>query len=361
MPRLAVGVLTAVLSVSASVTVAGAQSPSPQEPAARTVEIPGSGATVTLPRQWRTWVAESDRGPDSVRTTDLSSGWLCRIASDATASEQGLVSAEAAADAIADSITEFAEYGPSFEIDVAEPFEVPTGSAVLLTFGSPERDPWYRIDRIVLVDAPQGVVRVSCGGAPAEHASGVAMTIAPLAADYVPEPFDPRVELTAHGFAMDFGPEWEVSSRMALLGAQGTLLGGTPVLSAGRRRSLHVGPSSTTPSATVRKSWSADRCLIEDDSDVPGLTGLTSVADWRAAIKDAGKGTLHEKTPTMKVIDLASGPAFRADWPTRPARTIAWIVSDAEHVVVLRCSSERQPEDRWRSVAESIEFLPAEE
>jgi hypothetical protein len=329
-------VLTAVLSVSASVTVAGAQSPSPQEPAARTVEIPGSGATVTLPRQWRTWVAESDRGPDSVRTTDLSSGWLCRIASDATASEQGLVSAEAAADAIADSITEFAEYGPSFEIDVAEPFEIPTGSAVLLTFGSPERDPWYRIDRIVLVDAPQGVVRVSCGSAPADHASGVARTIAPLAADYVPEPFDPRVELAAHGFAMDLGPEWGVSSRMALLGAQGTLLGGTPVLSAGG-------------------------CLIEDDSDVPGLTELTSVADWRAAIKDAGNGTLHAKTPAMKIIDLASGPAFRADWPTRPARTTVWIVSDAEHVLVLRCSSERPPKDRWRSVAESIEFLPVEE
>ena len=347
MPRPAVGVLTAVLFVSASVTVAGAQSPSPDEPAARTVEIPGSGATVTLPRQWRTWVAESDRGPDPVWTTDLASGWMCRIASDEMASEQGLVSAEAAADAIAGSITEFAEYGPSFEIDVAEPFEVPTGSAVLLTFGSPERDPWYRIDRIVLVDAPQGVVRVSCGSAPADHASGVAVTIAPLAADYVPEPFDPRVELAAHGFAVDFGPEWQVSSRLALLGAQGTLLGGTPVLSASRRLSLQEGPT--------------DRCSIEDDSDVPGLTGLGSVADWRAAIKDAGKGTLHAKTPAMKIVDLASGPAFRADWPTRPARTTVWIVSDAEHVLVLRCSSERPPKDRWRSVAESIEFLPVEQ
>jgi len=334
--------LTAVLFVSASVTMAGAQSPPPDDPAARTVEIPGAGASVTLPREWRTWVAESDGQPISVWTTDLASGWMCHIASDEIASEQNLVSAEAAADAI----TEGAEYTP-FEIDAAEPFEVPTGSAVLVTFGSPQRDPWYRIERIVLVDAPLGVVRVSCGSAPADHASDVARTIAPLASDGVPEPFDPRVEFAAHGFAVDFGPEWGVSSRLALQGAQGTLLGGTPVLSASRRLSPQGGPT--------------DRCWIEDDSRVPGLTGLTSVADWRAAIKDAGKGTLHAKKPAMKVIDLASGPAYRADWQTRPAQTTAWIVSDAEHLLVLRCSSERPPKDRWRSIAETIEFLPQEE
>ncbi len=269
---------------------------------------------------------------------------MCHIASDETASEQDLASAEAAADAITKDAS---GWDPPFEIGAAEPFEVPTGSAVLVTYGSPERDPWYRVERIVLVDAPQGVVRVSCGSAPADHASDVARTIAPLASDYVPEPFDSRVELAAHGFAVDFGPEWGVSSRMALLGAQGTLLGGTPVLNAGRRSSRHDGPTS--------------RCSIEDDSDVPGLTGLTSVADWRAAIKAAGKGTLHAKKPAMKVVDLASGPALRADWPTRPAQTTAWIVSDAEHLLVLRCSSERPPKDSWRSVVETIEFLPAEE
>jgi hypothetical protein len=342
MPMPVIGVLTAALFVSASAATAGAQSPPTEESAARTVEIPGAGASVTLPRQWRTWVAESDGQPISVWTTDLASGWMCRIASDEIASEQDLVSAEAAADAV----TEGAEYGPPFEFDVAEPFEIPTGSAVLVTFGSSERDPWYRIERIVLVDAPQGVVRVSCGSAPADHVSDVARTIAPLASDYVPEPFDPRVEFAGHGFAVDFGQEWQVSSRLALLGAQGTLLGGTPVLSASRRLSLQEGPT--------------DRCSIEDDSDVPRLTGLGSVGDWRAAIKDAGKGTLHAKTPAMKIIDLASGPALRADWPTRPAQTTAWIVSDAEHVLVLRCSSERPPNDRWRSIAETIEFLPAE-
>lgn len=342
MPRPAIGVLTAVLFVSASVTVAGAQSPSPEEPAAHTVEIPGAGANVTLPRQWRTWVAESEGQPISVWTTDLASGWFCHIASDEITSEQNLDSAEAAADAI----TEGAEHMPH-EVSVTEPLEVPTGSAVLVTFGSPERDPWYRIERIVLVDAPQGVVRVSCGSAPADHASDVARTIAPLASDYVPEPFDPRVELAANGFAVDFGKEWVVSSRGALLGAQGTLLGGTPVLSASGRLSQQDGPTY--------------RCSIEDDSDVPGLTGLTSVADWRAAIKETGKGTLHAKKPAMKVIDLASGPAVRADWQTRPAQTTAWIVSDAEHVVVLLCSSERPPKDRWRSIAKTIELLPAEE
>ena len=233
-----------------------------------------------------------------------------------------------------------------YEVSVTEPLEVPTGNAVGVTLGSPERDPPNRIEHLVFVDAPQSLVRIYCGSAPIEFHLDVARTIAPLAADYSPPPFDPRVEFAEHGFAVDFGVEWSVSSRTEHLSAR--LLGGSTVLMAQTAAIDGDGPP-------------VSRCSIEDATGVPGLTGLTSVVDWRAAIKGAATGTLHAKEPGMKVVELPSGPATRADWRLKLDPTTAWIVSDQEHVAVLLCSSERPPKDRWRSIAKTIEFLPADE
>lgn len=58
----------------ALVTPAAAQSPPPESSSTRVVEIPGSGATVTVPRRWRTWWGENERLGNAVWTTDPASG-----------------------------------------------------------------------------------------------------------------------------------------------------------------------------------------------------------------------------------------------------------------------------------------------
>jgi len=39
----------------------------------------------------------------------------------------------------------------------------------------------------------------------------------------------------------------------------------------------------------------------------------------------------------------------------------AWIFTDGDRHAALLCRSVRPPDDRWLSIAESFEFLPAEE
>jgi hypothetical protein len=335
MHRLAIGAAMASLLVLAATVPANAQAQPSPEPSTRTVEIPGAGAAVMVPRTWRTWQSEPDRLQRSVWTRDLVSGWTCQIWSSGDSP-----SAAAAADAFIEA-PESAAIGASR----SEPFEVPVGSAILVTLGSPDEDPPSRIQRLAFIDAPEGVVEIFCGPAPADHVVAVAESIEPLTPDYSPEPFDPRVELADHGFSVDFGPEWSVGSGSRV--GYRTLLGGPVVLTAGRE-----GTDAGVGDPPV------EHCTIEDDSEVPGLTGLTSLADWKTAIRDAGKGMLHTVGPTMKVVGLTSGPAIRARWPFKLGPTTGWIVSDDEHVVVLLCWSDAPPGDGWRSIAETIEFLP---
>ncbi len=178
-------------------TTAGAQSPPPDDAATRTVEVPGAGATVTLPRAWRTWSVQLLESGPGVSTTDVDTGWTCQIsATDEAASAQ----------AAGDAFSQIPEPPMApYEASVTGPFEVATRSAVGVTLGSPERDPAWRIEHLVYVDAPQSVVRIYCGSAPIDHGLDVARTIAPLTAGFSPEPFDPRVEVAAHGVAVDFG------------------------------------------------------------------------------------------------------------------------------------------------------------
>ena len=325
--------LMSVVCGLVSVTSAVAQSPSPEaSTTTRVVEIPGAGAAITLPRQWRTWWGQHTRLGSGVWTTDLAAGWTCQLSAQAD-----LVSAEAAADEFVADL-EFVPY----ELLERTSFDTPGGHVVSVTFGIPGQDDPRSSGAVVYADAPESVVLVSCGEAPLDHWLDVARTIAPLTADFSPEPFDPRVALPEHGFAIDFGVEWYVDPRPPSLTP---LLGGTVVLAAQTTPLYGEGPRGAA-------------CQIEDDSDVPGLTRLASVADWKARINALDTGTLHTKKPVMKVVDLPSGRAIRADWRSMAMPTTAWIMSGDEHVLVLLCRSLRPPQDRYRSIAKTIEFLP---
>jgi hypothetical protein len=338
MRPLAKCLLIVLLSTLTSPAPATARTDGSDEPSARNVEIPGAGAMVVLPRAWRTWLGKSGGQPTSVWTTDVETGQTCQFWSS-----QDLVSAQAAADALI-AAPEAADIG----ISRGAPFEVPVGTAVLVTLGSAEApQPPSHVQYEAYVDAPQGVVQIFCGAAPADFVRDVASTIAPLAPDYTPEPFDPRVERADHGFAVDFGPQWTVGFRFPgpLLGG----LGGTVVLTASATVPLQDGPPRYT-------------CYIEDESDVPGLRDLKTADDWKAAFIHAAEGRRGREL-TTQAVELPSGPAIRADWPKYLSGmpTTAWGISDGDRVVVLMCHAKRPPADGWRSIAETIEFLPAAE
>ena len=337
MRREAMGLLSVIGLALVSAAPAMAQSEPPIEPLIRTVEIPGSGAVAILPRAWRTSLLNGDdatrrRGP-GVWTTDVDTGWTCHLSS-----REDLVSAEAAADALLE-----APEAEDIGISVSDPFQVPVGTAVIVTYGSREaKQPPSNIQREAFVDAPRAVVEVYCGTASAEHLREVAGAIAPLPPDYTPEPFDPRVELPDHGFAVDLGPEWTVG-----FGAPGSYTGGPRVLTA--QQAVH--DEDGTPLYT---------CAIEDASDVPAFQGLATRDDAKAVLKAATEG--HRGRLTTSATELPSGPAIRADWSSLDGMpTTAWVVSHDDHVIALWCRSPRPPEDDWRSIAETLEFLSTEE
>ncbi len=95
---------------------------------------------------------------------------------------------------------------------------------------------------------------------------------------------------------------------------------------------------------------------------MPELHGLTTADDWKRAFLKVAEGRRGREL-TTQAVELASGPANRADWPKYLSGmpTTAWVVSGGDRVVVLMCQSKRPPEDDWRSIAETIEFLPTEE
>jgi hypothetical protein len=111
---------------------------------------------------------------------------------------------------------------------------------------------------------------------------------------------------------------------------------------------------------------------MEDDTDMPSLADVSSPDDWRTEFIDAvergqARGTplapgRHVTEPTVADAGLSSTIAVRADWETWDGGSAtAWIFLDGERRVVLFCQSEEPPEDRWLSIAETFEFLPAEE
>jgi hypothetical protein len=101
---------------------------------------------------------------------------------------------------------------------------------------------------------PAGVVSAYCAGdePPADRWLSVIEAIAPLAAGSTSShPFDPRVEVAAHGFAVDFSAEWLVRSWPG----PGPVLGGHLVLRA--------------VTAASEDGSGGYECVIEDDTVLP--------------------------------------------------------------------------------------------
>ena len=97
------------------------------------------------------------------------------------------------------------------------------------------------------------------------------MTIAPLAPDHAPEPFDPRIELTDHGFAVDFGPEWVVG-----FDSPGSLTGGPTVLTT---ETFDLsGYAGSSIKVGFRAGWDCNNC--PDDQTARGWF-IDNVIVWQ--------------------------------------------------------------------------------
>ena len=60
-------------------------------------------------------------------------------------------------------------------------------------------------------------------------------------------------------------------------------------------------------------------------------------------------------------VDLASGPAWRLDYVGQSVPQSAYLLGWNDGILALDCFAFDPPDDRWLSIAETFEFLPAEE
>lgn len=194
---------------------------------------------------------------------------------------------------------------------------------------------------------PDGVVAVTCSAdvPPRDHWRSIVDSMHILVATPAPAPaFDARVELPAHGLAVEFPSEWLVETWPD---SRGLVLGGHFVLRA-------VLPSLALESAE------------------PRITSLQSTDDWRQVFSEANDGRWARNTPmdpgrhpiepSVIAVDLPAGPGIRADWVDwGGAPATAWVFREGDRAAVLFCRAAEPPADAWRSIAETFEYLSTEE
>jgi hypothetical protein len=331
---LALATLLAIVS-----TIGVVAQPSPAEAEARTTQIPGTDVAVTLPTDWRIWVSSGPDGSAMV-INDVLARQQCafRLA-------EGFSSASAAVD---DLLNTLARHDPT--IIEQRSFEVPVGEAeyVAYRYGAVPDEPryaWYEY----YVTVPSGVISVACSAdePPPDRWGSIIDSMHILEATPGPSPvFDPRVEVPAHGLAIEFPPEWLVGTWPDW---RGVVLGGDFVLRA--------------------VTQAGAQCWLEDETGISRITSLDSLDDWRAAFGEANDGRWAQRTPMapgrhateplVVAVDLPSGPGVRADWQDwggMPAT--AWAFRSPDRAVVLFCRADDPPADAWLSIAETFEFVP---
>ena len=340
MRRLPWGAAVASLLIIATSVATAAQRAPDGDTAMRTTDVPGSGLGVTLPVEWRILSFTDDRAREGIFASDVQGKRACAF--------KLLTDASSAVAMAAETVEAVSRH--KYEVQQTT-HDVPAGSAVRVSYHYLPDEPRF-VQHEYYLDVPRGVVSVLCYGDPpaVDRWLSIVEAIAPLpAAGAAVVPFDPRVEVTANGLAVDFGAEWHVASASRW---PGIVLGGDFVF-----RALMV---------------SAADCWMEDVTEVPSLAEVSSPDDWRTAfIEAAGQERVRFNPmspgrdvtePTVVDAGLSSANGVRLDWEIwggQPATT--WVFLDGERRVVLFCRSEEPPDDRWLSIAETFRFLPAEE
>jgi hypothetical protein len=331
--------LTRVLTLTclflvATVAAMAAQSSAGEDAVTRTVEIPGTGLAATLPAEWRIWLAEEAGHPTEIMATDVAARRTCNFSP-----VEGVGSAEAAAH---DAVEKLDAHR---DIEVVERafLIVPAGNAVRVSYRyktMPDEPRFVFHD--YYLDAGDGVAWFVCSGGepPGDDWVHIAEAIAPTSADPpASAPFDPRVEVPDHGFAVDLGAEWLVRP----WGGRGPVLKGASVLRATTTVSGEDGPASS-------------ECWVEDGGGLTRLARQGALSEWLEARLEGAFSP-----PWTPEGDLPFRPADRVDGEWNRMLATAWPFTDGDRRMALICRSEDPPPDRWLSIAETFEFLPAEE
>jgi len=295
-----------------------------QEAGDRTVEVSGTGASVTLPAGWRLWSVETESGID-IWATHIPLRQMCRIFSI-----EGMASPEEAAE------DDWGDVHPDVEILERAGMDLPVGDAVRVFWrykGAPSGFSDY------YVAVPLGVALVSCVGheQPEDHWLHIVESIEALPEGGLPPiTFDPRVEVPDPGFAVAFPSHWLVRPQQ---GMPGPVLGGGTVLRA----------------VTLAEKGGTDayECWIEDGTGLPGFSDPTEMPDRL----EARLGPATEQ-PVVTDKDSTIGPGARFDGEWNGQLASAWPFTDGDRRIVLFCRSDVPPDDRWASIAETFEFLP---
>ena len=341
MRRLTYRVMLAALAVTGMMSTAAPGLSATEEAVLRVVEIPGSGFTVTLPVEWRIWSAEGTVNPTGITATDIATRQICRFS---------LIDDLASAERAAHQTVELIEAHPQHEVVERTFLNVPAGNAVRVAYhlkAAPD-DPRSVLNEYYLT-VPDGVVSAYCSGdePPADRWLSVIEAIAPLAADPPSSaPFDPRVEVPAQGFAVDFGAEWLVRSWPG----PGPVLGGNLVL-----RAVTVAGEDGS---------GGYECVLEDDTVLPRSSDMDSLEEWQEMlISSADAQERQTSDPVVTEVDLPSGHAVRVDWrrwSRDPATAWIFLDSSGHAAAALLCRSDEPPPDRWLSIAETFEWVPEE-
>ena len=342
MRRLAAGLMaTSVLAASA----ASATAASEVDAAIRVAEIPGTGLAVRLPADWRVWSPPATIDP-VVIASDVAARQDCTFSL-----VEGATSAREAARETQETI----DAHKQLELVARDVLTVSSRDAVRVScrYGFAPDEPRF-VHHEYYITGPDGVASVFCSSAdpPADRWYSIVDALEGVeAADQPSAPFDPRVEVPDHGFAIDFAAEWLAKAWPG----PGPLFGWSEVDDG----------SPAIPTAVLRAMTATDEpsnaeCFFEDVTGLPGLPDADSTAEWQATFTiSAGPRRGQASTPSVTTVNLASGTAVRADWERcRDMPASAWVFFDGVRRIVLFCRAEEPPADSWRSIADTFEFLP---
>ena len=160
-----------------------------------------------------------------------------------------------------------------------------------------------------------------------------------------PPSFGQRVVVPEAGFAITFPVDWEVSIDTSDLPGEG----GTFAVVSGREAASDVtcevylyGPCTGSPFGDC-------------------AAAIDEVAARMLAYFDGDESS--SRTDESTAMDLPAGYAVRVDteWIDEGIFGSSYLLTDGKIHDSLLCRGSERPEDRWLSIAETFEFLPAEE
>ena len=318
------GTILAVMSLSAALTAAEDVGDS-----TRRLDVPDAGAAIRFPSSWRLWGMEEGRW-FLASAFDPATGQTCRVTVDGDATT-------------AEEASQFGDGASPEGLELLDraTLSVPAGPTVYEAWRL-QADPSSRIQHQFYLPAPTGVVVLRCtagisGEPPKDLWRPILETLGPpLDTDPDGLPFDARIELSDVGLAIELPVEWQVNRYEQA----GRFVGGPQVLLADR---LDIPQDQRTCELEVAPF---DTTAIE----WPGAIAKNLAAGLESDPAAAGV--------TLEIVELANGESIRVDFDGAPPST-TWLLADPTRLVALSCDGTLDaPDDRWRSIAETIEFLP---